>query len=228
MEVGTNIVPTTTAPPTATAEHISSFLLHIHRRASDDAAATAVSAAEALATPPSPDVNVDATEGATANAASATDDATMPTASDAATLAGSPPLIWLWAPPTAPRRPPLPTPTLVCVMPQAPSASIGVAVHAAVGATAQSAPTRRRKQKYAPMKSERRHQRREDRRDLDDATRERLTAVVHSRAEMRGEECECSCLRTAALFPTALHRLCLLAVCGASGNGGSEAANSNA
>ena len=46
---------------------------------------------------------------------------------------------------------------------------------------------------------------------------ERLTAVVHRRAEIRGAECECSCLRTAALFSTALHRLCPLAVRGASG-----------
>ena len=41
---------------------------------------------------------------------------------------------------------------------------------------------------------------------------ERLKAVVHRRAEMRGAECECSCLRIAALSSTALHRLCSLAV----------------
>ena len=41
---------------------------------------------------------------------------------------------------------------------------------------------------------------------------DRLTAVVHRRAEMRGAECERSCLRTAALSSTALHRLCPLAV----------------
>ena len=52
MEVDTDPVPTMTAPPTA--EHISSFLLYIRRRAADDATATAASAAEALATPPLP------------------------------------------------------------------------------------------------------------------------------------------------------------------------------
>ena len=110
MEVDTDPVPTTTAPPTA--EHISSFLLYIRRRAADDATATAAIAAETLAILPSPDVNVDATEGTTANAASAAavsfrssdinvfshfsvmpppvaDDATVPIASAAATLAAS-------------------------------------------------------------------------------------------------------------------------------------------
>ena len=105
IEIDTDPVPTTTAPPTA--EHISSFLLYIRRRAADDATATAASAAETLATPPFPGVNVDATEGATAHAASAAagsyessdvgvfsppaaDDAMMPTASVAATLADPP------------------------------------------------------------------------------------------------------------------------------------------
>ena len=47
MEADTDPVPTTTAPPTA--EHISSFLLYIRRRAADDATATAASTAETLA-----------------------------------------------------------------------------------------------------------------------------------------------------------------------------------
>ena len=69
VEIDTDPVPTTGAPPSD--EHISSFLLYIRRRAADDATATASSAAETLATPRSPDMNVDATEGATANTASA-------------------------------------------------------------------------------------------------------------------------------------------------------------
>ena len=60
---------TTTVPPTA--ERISSFRSYIRRRAADDATATAASAADTLATPPSPDVNVDVNEGATASAYSA-------------------------------------------------------------------------------------------------------------------------------------------------------------
>ena len=71
MEIETDPVPTTTTPPTA--EHISSFLLCIRRRAANDATATAASAAETLITPPSPEMNVHATDGATAHhAASAT------------------------------------------------------------------------------------------------------------------------------------------------------------
>ena len=54
-EVGTDLVPTTTAPPTT--EHISSFLSYIRRHAADDATATAASAAETLASPPPSDVN---------------------------------------------------------------------------------------------------------------------------------------------------------------------------
>ena len=49
----------------------TSFLSYIRRRAADDATATAASATETLATPPPADVNVDATEGATASAVSA-------------------------------------------------------------------------------------------------------------------------------------------------------------
>ena len=72
------------APPTA--EHISSFLLHIRRRAADDAA------------PPSPDVTGSTADGATATAASAAGtgmdvdtDATPPAvADDAHTSAHSP------------------------------------------------------------------------------------------------------------------------------------------
>ena len=67
MEVDTDPVPITTVPPTA--GRISSFLSYIRRSVADDATATAASAAETLATPPSPDVNVDANEGATASAA---------------------------------------------------------------------------------------------------------------------------------------------------------------
>ena len=63
MEAGTGLVPTTTVPPTT--EHISSFLSYIRRRAADDAIAMAASADETLATSPSPDVQVDATEGTT-------------------------------------------------------------------------------------------------------------------------------------------------------------------
>ena len=64
MEVDTDPVPITADPPTA--GHISSFLSSIRRSVADDAAATAASAAGTLATPPSPDVDVDATGGATA------------------------------------------------------------------------------------------------------------------------------------------------------------------
>jgi hypothetical protein len=96
MEADTSLVPITAVPPTA--GHISSFLSYIRRSVADDAAATAASAAETLVTPPSPDVNVDADGGATANVGVAdatvdgydaavndfsppgTDDATMPTA----------------------------------------------------------------------------------------------------------------------------------------------------
>ena len=67
IEVGTDRVPATTAPPTT--EHISSFLSCIRRRAADDATATAATAAETLATPPPSDVSLGANEGATANAA---------------------------------------------------------------------------------------------------------------------------------------------------------------
>ena len=99
---------TATAASTAGIDmEIGTFIAYIRRRAADDATATAASTAETLATPPSPGVNVDATEGATAHAASAAavsfessdigvfsppaaDDATMPTASAAATLADSP------------------------------------------------------------------------------------------------------------------------------------------
>ena len=99
-------VPTTNVPPTT--GRISSFLSYIRRSIAGDATATAASAAEALATPPPPDVNVDANGGATANAGAtdvtvggydvavgdlsppATDDATVPTASAAATLADFP------------------------------------------------------------------------------------------------------------------------------------------
>ena len=67
MEVGTGSVPITATLPDA--DHISSFLSYIRRCVADDATATAASATETLATPPSPDVNADATEGATASAA---------------------------------------------------------------------------------------------------------------------------------------------------------------
>ena len=105
MEVDTDPVPITTVPPTA--GRISSFLSYIRRSVADDATATAASAAETLATPPSPDVNVDASEGATASTAfaaaaslgssdssvfspPAAGDTTRPTASAAATLADPP------------------------------------------------------------------------------------------------------------------------------------------
>ena len=108
MEVDTDPVPITTAPPTA--GRISSFLSYIRRSIADDATATAASATETLATPPLPDVHVDANEGATASAASAAaaslgssgisvfsppapGDATRPTASAAATLADPPSLV---------------------------------------------------------------------------------------------------------------------------------------
>ena len=45
-------VPIDAAPPSA--EYVSSFLLHIHRRAADDAATTAASVATALAASPRP------------------------------------------------------------------------------------------------------------------------------------------------------------------------------
>ena len=99
-------VPTTNVPPTT--GRISSFLSYIRRSVADDATATAASAAETLAAPPSLDVNVDTDGGTTASAGAtdatvggydaavgdlsppATDDATMPTASAAATLADFP------------------------------------------------------------------------------------------------------------------------------------------
>ena len=71
MGVDTDPSPAVTAPPTA--EHVSSFLLHIRRRAADDATATAASAAATPAAPPSPDVTLGTAEGATATAASAAD-----------------------------------------------------------------------------------------------------------------------------------------------------------
>ena len=67
VEVGADPVPITTVPPTA--GRISSFLSYIRRSVADDATATAASAAGTLATHPSPDADVDATEGATAHAA---------------------------------------------------------------------------------------------------------------------------------------------------------------
>ena len=69
VEVGTGSVPTTATPPDA--DHISSFLSYIRRRAADDATAMAAPAAGALATHPSPDGSVDVNDGATADAASA-------------------------------------------------------------------------------------------------------------------------------------------------------------
>ena len=92
MEVDTDPVPATTAPPSA--EHISSFLSYVRRRVAAGAIVTAASTAEAMATPPSPDVNVNVNEGATASPAFAatvsavssdineptrTDDTTLPT-----------------------------------------------------------------------------------------------------------------------------------------------------
>ena len=93
MEVDTDPVPITTVPPTA--GHISSFLSCIRRRVADDATATAAPAAGTLATHPSPDVDVDATEGDTAHAASAasavavssvSSDISAPTHDDGATV----------------------------------------------------------------------------------------------------------------------------------------------
>ena len=68
VEFRTDPVPITTVPPTA--EHISSFLSCIRRRVAGDTAAAATSAIEAVATPPSSNVNTDATDGAAADAAS--------------------------------------------------------------------------------------------------------------------------------------------------------------
>ena len=68
VDVDTDPSPTTTAPPTA--EHISSFLLHMRRRAAYDATATAASTAAVLAVSPFSDVIED---NATAIAASAAD-----------------------------------------------------------------------------------------------------------------------------------------------------------
>ena len=56
-----------------TAERISSFLSCIRWHVANDDTATAASAAGMLATPPPPDVNLDAIEGAMAGAASAAD-----------------------------------------------------------------------------------------------------------------------------------------------------------
>ena len=108
MEVDTDPAPITAVPPTA--GRISSFLSYIRRSIADDATATAASAAGALATHPSPDVDVGANDGATANAAStaaaslgssgssvfspsAAGDTTGPTASAVATLADPPSLV---------------------------------------------------------------------------------------------------------------------------------------
>ena len=66
-EVGTDPVPITAVPPTA--ERISSFLSYVRWRVADDAIATAASTAEAMATPPSLDVNMYVDEGATARPA---------------------------------------------------------------------------------------------------------------------------------------------------------------
>ena len=113
-------------------------------------------------------MSVDATEGATANAASAavfsfgssdisvfpppaTDDATMPTASVAATLADSP--FPDMAMGTADGATATAASDADTGMRDASGASIGVAVHATVGAAAQSAPARKRKRKYAPLNS---------------------------------------------------------------------------
>ena len=62
VDARTDSIPGATAP--LTAEHVSSFLLHISWRAADDSMATATSAAATLAAPPSPDVTVGTAEGA--------------------------------------------------------------------------------------------------------------------------------------------------------------------
>ena len=77
-------------PPTA--ERISSFLSYIRRRIADDTTATAASAAGTLATPSSPDVSVDANEGATASpafaasASAVSSDVNVSTRTDVTTL----------------------------------------------------------------------------------------------------------------------------------------------
>ena len=96
--------PAGTVPPVA--ERISSFLLHIRRQAAGDAVSSfpdmAGGSAEA-----NPHRGTRAGGGLASHfsvmPAPATDDATMPTASAAATLADSPsPEMWLWLPLIAP------------------------------------------------------------------------------------------------------------------------------
>ena len=75
IEVATDPVPITTTPPTTERTYLPSFRTYagVRRRAADDATATAAaSTAETMVTPPSPDVNVDVSEGATASPAFAT------------------------------------------------------------------------------------------------------------------------------------------------------------